>query len=288
MVSPVDPVLLRIGPFAVHWYGFLITVGVFLGAMYAAHRAPSKNIDPDHVWNGLVVCVILGIIGARLYHVFSDPQGGGLGWSYYRNHPLDIINFWDRGFLGLGIYGAIIGGVLGVVIYARYHKIPILALLDLGAPGLALGQGIGRWGNFVNQELYGPPTASSWWGVRIDAAHRLLMYPVDEYPYETTLFHPTFLYESLWCLALFVALALIGQKLADRLKAGGIFVGYVVGYAIGRFWIEFFRPDAWMVGPLAAAQWAGLLLIAGGAALFVFRRRGREQETASSSTALDS
>ncbi|HEC33550.1 MAG TPA: prolipoprotein diacylglyceryl transferase [Chloroflexi bacterium] len=269
MVPPVDPIALYIGPFPIHWYGILIITGVLLGAVYAARQAPRKGIASDHIWNGLVVCVILGIIGARLYHVFSSPQGGGLGWSWYREHPGDIIKIWLG---GLGIYGAIIGGVLGVIVYARYHRLPILALLDLGGPGLALGQAIGRWGNFINQELYGPPTGSSWWGVRIDAEHRLAMYPISQYP-EDTLFHPTFLYESLWCLALFITLALLARKREDRLLPGDIFAGYVMGYALGRFWIEFFRPDAWMIGPLAAAQWVGLILFAVGVALIVFRHR---------------
>ncbi len=267
MVPPVDPVALHIGPIAVHWYGILIVTGVLLGAVYAARQAPRKGISPDHIWNGLTVCVVLGIIGARLYHVFSSPQGGGLGWSWYREHPEDIIKIWQG---GLGIYGAIIGGVLGVVLYARYHKLSIFTLLDLGGPGLALGQAIGRWGNFINQELYGPPTGSSWWGVRIDADHRLAMYPISRYP-EETLFHPTFLYESIWCLALFIVLALLARKKEAWLRPGDIFAGYVIGYSLGRFWIEFFRPDAWMVGPLAAAQWVGLALIAAGG-LFLFLR----------------
>ncbi|HIE38275.1 MAG TPA: prolipoprotein diacylglyceryl transferase [Anaerolineales bacterium] len=283
MVPPVDPVALHIGPLSIHWYGILIVTGVLLGTVYAARQAPRKGIASDHIWNGLVVCVILGIIGARLYHVFSSPQGGGLGWSWYREHPEDIVKIW---YGGLGIYGAIIGGVLGVVVYARYHKLPILTLLDLGGPGLALGQAIGRWGNFINQELYGPPTSSSWWGVRIDADHRLAMYPISQYP-EETLFHPTFLYESLWTLALFITLAVLARKLEDRLLPGDIFAGYVMGYGLGRFWIEFFRPDAWMVGPLAAAQWVGLILLVAGAAFVVLRHR-RARGDPSISTMIDS
>jgi phosphatidylglycerol:prolipoprotein diacylglycerol transferase len=271
MTPPVDPILVRIGPIAIHWYGVLITTGILLGAVYAARQAPRKGIHPDHIWNGLVLAIILGIIGARLYHVFSSPRGGGLGWEWYREHPADILKVWQG---GLGIYGAIIGGVLGVAIYAWRNKLPLLTLLDLGAPGLALGQAIGRWGNFINQELYGPPTGSTWWGVKIDAEHRLAMYPISQYPPDT-LFHPTFLYESLWCLMLFLVLAYLAKKWADRLRDGDIFVGYIVGYALGRFWIEFFRPDAWMIGPLAAAQWFGLALALAGVALLILRHRSR-------------
>ncbi len=268
MFPPVGPILVHIGPIAIHWYGVLIVSGVMLGAFYAARQAPRKGIVPDHIWNGLVWAVLLGIIGARLYHVFSNPQGGAIGWSWYREHPMDILKIWQG---GLGIYGAIIGGVLGIVIYALVNKLPLLTLLDLGAPGLALGQAIGRWGNFVNQELYGPPTGSSWWGVRIDADHRLNIYPISEYPADT-LFHPTFLYESLWTLGLFLTLAILARKLEDRLLPGDIFSGYLIGYGIGRFWVEFFRPDAWMAGPLAAAQWAGLAVAVAGLGMILLRR----------------
>jgi phosphatidylglycerol:prolipoprotein diacylglycerol transferase len=273
MVPPVSPVLVRIGFLEIHWYGVLIMIGVLLGAVYAARQAPRRGIAPDHIWNGLVVCVFLGIIGARLYHVFSTPAGCtadagyACGWPWYRHHPEDIVKIWTG---GLGIYGAIVGGILGVIVYARYNHLSILDLLDLGAPGLALGQALGRWGNFINQELYGPPTGSTWYGLRIDAAHRLPIYrdlPAD------TLFHPTFLYESLWCLALFVLLVVLARRLAPRLRAGDIFAGYVIGYPLGRFWIELFRPDAWRIGPLATAQWVALILIAAGVVFIVLRHR---------------
>jgi phosphatidylglycerol:prolipoprotein diacylglycerol transferase len=283
MTPPVDPTLVQIGPIAVHWYGILILTGVLLGAVYASRQAPRYGIASDHIWNGLTVAVLLGIIGARLYHVFSTPAGCtpetgyACGWPWYREHPEDIPKIWLG---GLGIYGAIIGGVLGVVIYARVYKLPIPRLLDLGAPGLALGQAIGRWGNFINQELYGPPTGSSWFGLRIDAEHRLPIYkdlPPD------TLFHPTFLYESLWCLALFITLVVLARKLERRLRPGDIFAGYLIGYPLGRFWIEFFRPDAWKIGPLATAQWVALLLIALSGTYLVVRHRwarGKTEETA--------
>ncbi len=292
MIPPVEPIALRIGPLAIHWYGLLIFFGILLGTVYAARQAPRIGVSPDHVWNGLALCVVLGVIGARLYHVFSmpiecvtdGPPLQGCGWAWYREHPQDILAIW-RG--GLGIYGAIIGGALGAAIYAWRHRFPILRVLDIGAPGLALGQAIGRWGNFINQELYGPPTGSSWWGLRISAEHRLDQYPISQYPYETTLFHPTFLYESLWSLLLFLTLAFIWRKWRDRLQGGEIFAGYLIGYGLGRFWIEqFFRPDAWRVGSLAAAQWVGLALIAAGLAVLVLTRlRARKRPAPPEATA---
>ena len=268
MKPPLDPILIHLGPnFGIHWYGVLIVSGVMLGAVYAAWRARQDGANPDHVWNGLIAAIILGIIGARLYHVFSNPEGGMVGWDYYRQHPAEILYIWHG---GLGIYGAVVGGILGVLLYAWHAGLRPLQWLDYGAPGLALGQFIGRWGNFINQELYGPPTNSSW-GLIIAPEYRIVPYnDLATYPPDT-LFHPTFLYESLWCLLLFIVLAVIAQKLKDRLLGGDIVLGYVIGYPLGRFFIEYFRPDAWMIGPLAAAQLFAIIFAVGGTALLIVR-----------------
>ena len=271
MRPPVDPIIIQIGPnFAVYWYGVLAVLGIVLGAFYAARRAEQDGENPEHIWNALVIAVILGIIGARLYHVFSEPAGGSAGWSYYRENPIEILSI-GRG--GLGIYGAIAGGVLGAVLYSLRAGLRPLQWLDYGAPGLALGQAIGRWGNFINQELYGPPTDLPF-GVLIDTENRIspynnmTLYPLD------TLFHPTFLYESLWCLLVFISLALISRRLKGRLRHGDVVLGYLVLYPVGRFFIEYLRPDAWMVGPIAAAQLFALLLIVGATVALVARHVG--------------
>ncbi len=268
MKPPVDPILIHIAPnFGIHWYGLLIVTGVMLGAVYASWRAKQDGENPDHVWNGLIAAIILAIIGSRLYHVFSQPEGGMVGWSYYREHPIEILYLWQG---GLGIYGAIAGGILGVVLYAWRAKLNPLTWLDYGAPGLALGQFVGRWGNFVNQELYGPPTNLAW-GLIIDPVHRIAPYnDLTAYPPDT-LFHPTFLYESLWCLLLFIVLAVIAQKFQDRLLPGDLLLGYIIGYPLGRFFIEYLRPDAWMIGPIAAAQLFAILCVIGGTTLLIVR-----------------
>ncbi len=268
MKPPFDPILIRITPdFGIHWYGILIVTGIMLGAVYASWRAKQDGENPDHVWNGLVVAIILAIICARIYHIFSEPTGGMVGWSYYRQHPIEILYIWHG---GLGIYGAIVGGVVAVLIYAWRARLRPLQWLDYGAPGLALGQVIGRWGNFINQELYGPPTNSSW-GLIIEPQHRIAPYnDLTVYPPDT-LFHPTFLYESLWCLLLFITLALIAHKLKDRLLEGDIVLGYIIGYPLGRFFIEYYRPDAWMIGSIAAAQLFAIIFVVGGVAVLVVR-----------------
>ena len=276
MRPPFDPILIQITPtFGIHWYGILIVTGVLLGAMYAAWRARIEGEDPEHIWNMLVIAVLLAIVGARLYHVFSEPEGGMVGWSYYREHPIEILYIWQG---GLGIYGAAAGGILGVLIYTWRAKLKPLQWLDYGAPGLALGQAVGRWGNFINQELYGPPTKLPW-GLIIDAEHRIVPYnDLTQYPPET-LFHPTFLYESLWCLLVFLGLALVAHYLRKRLLPGDILLGYIVGYPLGRFFIEYLRPDAWILGPLAAAQLFAVLCVVGAGAVLIVRHvlAGRRQ-----------
>ncbi|MGD2104001.1 MAG: prolipoprotein diacylglyceryl transferase [Anaerolineae bacterium] len=268
MQPPVDPLLIHFTQnWGIHWYGILIVAGVMLGSLYAALQARRNGDDPDHVWNALVLAIVLGLIGARLYHVFSDPRGGMVGWDYYRQHPVEILYVWEG---GLGIYGAIAGGLLGVVLYTWRAGLRPLKWLDYGAPGLALGQAVGRWGNFINQELYGPPTTLPW-GLKIDPAHRITPYDNLEKYLPDTLFHPTFLYESIWCLFLFGGLAYVAHRFRDRLREGDILLSYLIGYPLGRFFLEYLRPDAWMVGPIAAAQLFALISIVGAGGILVAR-----------------
>ncbi len=275
MTNPINPIIVQLGPFQVRWYGVLIMIGVALGAWFASRLAQKRGLNPDHVWGGLIVAVLLGILGARLYHVFSTPAGCPpdatfpCGWPYYRKHFLEAFAFWKSGgFQGLGIYGAVIGGALGVFLYAWWNKLRALEWLDLGAPGLAFGQFIGRWGNFINQELYGPPTGSSWFGIRINP--NLPHQPPPDGRYDL-LYHPTFLYESVWCLVTFLILYHLHSRLPHKLREGDIFLGYVILYPLGRFFVEFFRPDAWTIGRLATAQWIALVCMGGGGLTLIMR-----------------
>ncbi len=246
-----------IGPIFIAWYGVIIVSSAVLGAWIATIEAKRRKLDPEEVWNGLIVALILGVIGARLYHVFSSPAGGSVGWDYYRQNPLAIFNTREG---GLGVYGAIIGGAVGVVLYCLVRKFNPLEWLDIGAPGLAMAQVLGRWANLVNQELYGPPTDLPW-GITIDPANRITPYnDLTRYP-PTTRFHPVFLYESLWSLVGFILMMWVGRRYKDRLRKGDIFLMYLVWYPLGRFFTEFLRPDAWMLGSLAAAQVFALVAI---------------------------
>ncbi len=268
MQPPVDPILISVGPFAVHWYGLLIVTGIMLGALAAAFLAKRAGENPDYIWDMLLMVVVLAVIGARVYHVFSRPAGGLIGWDYYKEHPLEALYIWQG---GLAVYGAVIGGAIGVLIYTRMRRLKPLQWLDFAAPGMAIGQAIGRWGNFINRELYGPPTTLPW-GVLIPPANRIMPYTnLALYPPDT-LFHPTFLYESLAALALFLILFLLGVKRYEKLHSGDLLVGYLIGYAVIRFFTEMLRPDAWTIGTLAAAQIFSLIFIVTGATFLIVRR----------------
>jgi len=255
MTGPL--IAFHLGPLTIYWYGIILVTGMLVGGYVAAFEAKRRGEKEDHVWNILMVVMLLGIVGARLYHVFSSPAGSNIGWAYYRVHPEAIFFIWDG---GLGIYGAIAGGLIGVLLYTYRNKLNLWRYLDIGAPALLIGQAIGRWGNWANQELYGPPTTLPW-GIPIDQYHRIP--PFDDltrYPL-TTRFQPDFLYESLWSLAGVILLLAIGRKLAGKLKEGDLFLAYLVWYPLGRLWVEALRPDAWRIGNIPTAQIISVVLI---------------------------
>lgn len=227
-------------------------LGVIAAAWLADIEARRRGVDRNIVWDALIWILIGGIIGARLWHVLtpppsmlvSDPITGQLTNPYFKNgvpQILDIIAI-RRG--GLGITGAVIGGILAMMIYCWKKGVSFAAWADIAAPALALGQAIGRWGNFVNQELYGKPTNLPW-AIKIDN-------PIG-YPPGTT-FHPLFLYESLWNLANMFLLLWLERRLKDRLLPGDLFLVYLVGYPIGRFLLEFLRVDASLIAGININQ----------------------------------
>ena len=268
----MNPVIFQIGPFALQWYGLFIVGGAVLAAYIASRSAARAGENPDHIWNLLAWTLVLGIIGARAYHVFSSPADGG-GWSYYRQHPLETINFWNGGFRGLGIYGGLIGGLLAILIYAWRYQLNPLKYLDFITPNIPLAQALGRLGNFVNQELYGQATSVPWafhinprypcaippnLPVDIQACGSPNVTPQSLAWYATHGFHPTFFYEIGWSLLTFGLLAWIIWRYGHRLRRGDTVFMYLIAYPLGRFWVESFRPDAWTLGSLATAQWIAL------------------------------
>ena len=232
---------------------------------------------PDHVWSGLLWTIILAVIGARLYHVFTpSPSMAEFGIEsaadYFRQ-PFQLINL-RRG--GLGIYGGLAGGALGILIYTWRHGLATMAWLDLGAVGTALGQAVGRWGNFLNQELYGRPTGVPW-AVHIDIEHRL-----DAY-LDFARFHPAFLYESLWSLGTFLLLHQLARRTPTPMRRGELFGIYLIAYAVGRVLMELVRLDSRSMVisgldlGLPVATVVSLLIAVVAAALIIWKRQGVSQ-----------
>jgi phosphatidylglycerol:prolipoprotein diacylglycerol transferase len=215
---------------------------------------------------------VLGLIGARLYHVMTpSPSMAAVGiysWRDYLRYPLQLLNFRAG---GLGIYGGMAGGLLAIFIYTRRNRISTLAWADLAVVGAALGQAIGRWGNFFNQELYGRPTNAPW-AIAIDPLHRLPDYA------DFSTFHPAFLYESLWSLLTFFVLLWLARRRAERLLPGELLALYLVAYAIGRSLLELVRLDSRAVPflgletGLAVATLVSLIVAAVAVAAVVVRR----------------
>jgi phosphatidylglycerol---prolipoprotein diacylglyceryl transferase len=258
------PTGFAIGPLYIHFYGIILMLGALAAAWLATVEARRRDLDPEIVWDALIWVLIGGILGARLWHILTPPPSmvaQGITASWYLTHPLDALSIWKG---GLGIPGAVIGGVLALYLYCRRHKLDFRVWADISAPALALGQAIGRWGNFVNQELYGSPTNLPW-AVRIDPQYRLPGYE------NISTYHPLFLYESLWSLANMGFLLWLGRRFPERLKPGDIFLIYLIIYPVGRFFLEFLRLDPSMVGGINANQTVMAVVALASAALLAWR-----------------
>jgi len=262
----IDAYGIHIGPLYFRFYGIILMLGALAAALVARRMIRRDGRDPDLVWDALMWALVFGIIGARLYHIFTPSESlraMGIDTTYYLTHPLDILFTW-RG--GLGMPGAIAGGLLGIYLFTRRRKISFAMMIDYAAPGLALAQAIGRWGNYVNQELYGPPTDLPW-GIFIRPENRMAGYELYER------FHPLFLYESLWNLGLAFFLLWVWRRFRGRLLAGDLFLIYLIGYPLGRFWLEFLRLDFVRSYGLNFNQALMLLTALASAAALIIRHR---------------
>ncbi len=246
------PILVKLGPITIRWYGLLIATAVLIGVSLSQYLAKRRNINPDLLSDLSIWLVIGAIPAARLYYVLFQ-------WSEYAQYPERIIAIWQG---GIAIHGAIIGGTLAALIFAKLKQVSFWQLADLVAPSLILGQAIGRWGNFFNSEAFGSPTNLPW----------KLYIPPQRRPPELAnfeYFHPTFLYESLWDLTVFTLLITLffrGLSGKLRLRVGALSMVYLIAYSLGRLWIEGLRTDSLMLGPLRIAQVVSLVGIALGLA----------------------
>ena len=252
--------------FHIYFYGILIMLGVVAAAFLGQAEAKRRGINPDYIWDALFWLVLAGIVGARIWHIFTPPPSmvaQGITTAWYFAHPLDMINIRNG---GLGIPGAIIGGALALWLYCRSKKLSFLVMVDTVIPGVALAQAIGRWGNFFNQELYGRPTNLPW-KIFIDPAHRIQGFQNDAY------YHPLFLYESLWNLLNMAILLWLGRRFEKWLKAGDLFYIYMIMYSIGRFSLEFLRLDASQVAGINFNQtFVIVVAVVAGVLLFLNHR----------------
>lgn len=251
------------GTFVIRYYGIILMIGAVAGAYLASRLAIKRNINPEVIWDALIWVLIFGIIGARLWHVLTPSPSlteSGITTLYYFQHPLELINVRAG---GLGIYGAIIGGILGLWIFSRRKKLDFLVLADIAVPGLALGQAIGRLANYVNGELCGFPTNVPWGITRCFNTG----YPSG------TKFHPIFFYEMVWSLGNLVLLLWLNNRYSGKLIKGDLVLVYFSVYSLGRFLVEFIRLDSSMVASLNANQTFALLIFVISLSILLVRHR---------------
>ena len=254
--------IIEIGPLDIRIYGIMIALGVIVAVWFIGWRMQQRGMNAEIAVSLAWVVVPAGLIGARIYHVitdwkwFSNPAYNQQGWG-------DVVRIWEG---GLGIPGAIIGGVLAAAVLCRMRGWSLAEMLDIAAPTLLAAQAIGRLGNWFNQELFGRPTDLPW-GLEIDPTNRPAEYFSD------TTFHPTFLYEALWMLALMGALLWLDKL--RKLPVGHLFALYVLGYASGRIWIEFLRVDrASELAGVRVNVWVMSALWLGAAAyMYIYREK---------------
>lgn len=224
--AAIDPVALSLGPLQIHWYGIIMGTSAILGLFLATREAKRQQIDPDLILDMMIWVLPSAIVGARLYYVLFE-------WEYYMIHPEDIIAVWKG---GLAIHGGLIGAFIAGYLFVRKHNLSFLKMGDLVAPSIILGQAIGRWGNFINQEAHGGEVSRTF----LENMH-LPDWLIEQMNIHGIYYHPTFLYESVWNLAGF--LLLIGLRKVN-LKRGEIFFTYLIWYSLGRFFIEGLRTDS--------------------------------------------
>ena len=261
--SPPSPVIFEVGPFALRYYGLCIAIGVAVATWLTARELARKGYDGALALDALFFVVPLGLIGARVYHVITD-------YDLYDGNPHSffpgVFEIWNG---GLGIYGAVVGGFLGLLLFARIRGINPLVLADAAAPGLILAQAIGRWGNYFNQELFGRPSSLPW-AIEIAPENRPSGFASE------VAFHPTFLYESIWNVLVCFILLFVARRFANSLKNGDIALLYVCLYSVGRFFVETLRIDpAFLIGDFRGNLFVASVLALTFALILFLRHAGR-------------
>ncbi len=262
--------------FSIRWYGLMIALGFLLAVLYAVRYAkPTFGIELDPMTDAVLVATAFAILGARIYYIaFYD------GVATFFEQPLKVFRIWDG---GLAIYGAVLGAFITGIWMCKLKKLNTLAMFDLASVGFFIGQCLGRWGNFFNQEAFGGNTTLPW-----GMTGSIISSGVNGSGYDPSLpVHPTFFYESMWCLLGFVLLHILSQK-AYTFK-GKLFCTYVIWYGAGRFFIEGLRADSLMLGSMRVSQLLAALCVAGGITLYIIlkSRSGRLPEDLFVETAVE-
>ncbi len=253
----MDRIALDLGFIQIYWYSLFIFFGILVATFVILKECKRQNINEDFIVNLIFYTVIFGLIGARLYYVCFNLD-------YYLKYPLEILEIWNG---GLAIHGGIIAGLLCVFIYCKKYNAKLLKLLDIVVVGLIIGQAIGRWGNFFNQEAYGAITT-------LENLQKLGIpdFIIDGMYIGGAYRQPAFLYESIWCLAGFIALLIVRHY--RYLKTGQLTGVYLIWYSVGRFFIEGMRTDSLMLGSLKMAQVISIVGIIIGVMMLILCRKG--------------
>lgn len=253
----LNPIAFQGGPFTIHWYGVIIASGVVLALLLSVREGKRQGIPEDDFYDYLLWALPVAIICARAYYVTFQ-------WDYYSQHPSEIIAIWDG---GIAIYGAILGGFAVLLIFCHYRHISGWLMMDIIAPTLILAQGIGRWGNFMNQEAFGAVTTRA----NLVAQH-IPNWIINQMYIGGHYRIPTFLYESLWDFAGFALLMLLRHR-KHLFRRGEIFLSYVMWYSCGRFIIEGMRTDSLMLGQIRVSQMLSVVFFIGALIIMIIRRR---------------
>ena len=255
-MQPLDRVAIELGPFTIYWYGIIIGIGILLGWLLATRESKKLGLPQDTISDLLLWAIPISIVSARIYYVIFK-------WDYYSVNSGQIFAIWEG---GIAIHGALIGGVATAIVFAKKKGISFWKLADITAPSIILGQAIGRWGNFMNQEAHGTEVTRGF----LENIN-LPDFIINQMYINGSYYHPTFLYESLWNLFGFVLLLILRRL---NIMRGELFLIYVVWYSIGRFFVEGFRTDSLMLtDSLRIAQVISIVLIGIAITLIWFRRR---------------
>ncbi|PID14799.1 MULTISPECIES: prolipoprotein diacylglyceryl transferase [unclassified Sporosarcina] len=251
----INPVAFSLGPIGIRWYGILIALGIVLAFIVVQKEMVKRGLHQDFLTDLLIWAIPIAIISARIYYVIFS-------WDYYKENPGQIIQIWEG---GIAIHGALIGAFITTYVYTKRRGISFWKIVDIAAAGLLIGQIIGRWGNFMNQEAHGGPVSEKFLETTI-----IPDWIMNQMTIEGVTYHPTFLYESLWNLVGLIIIILLRRV---NLKRGEMFLFYLVWYSIGRFFIEGMRTDSlYVVGELRAAQLVSFVTIVFVIIIFIVRR----------------